>query len=401
MHRQRMTTTLAAGLSLAIAGSMVGTPGTPLRMQAAQVSGSAAGLPRELTDAELWRLMTDFAEPGGGFHADNFTSNEAGVAYVAAELATRRPGGAYLGVGPEQNFSYIVALRPEIAFIVDIRRQAVVQHLLFKALFELSDDRVDFLSRLFSVPRADVAPGAPLEVIWKSIPRGPGADRERYLRNRADVQSHLLKTRRLPLPAEDLASLDYVYNSFFTLGPTINYAGTQPRLTTGGMDFERLSLAEDGQGIRRSFLATEEAFQSVKRMHARNLIVPVQGDFGGPTTLRAIGDYLRTRGSVVNAFYISNVEQYLFGRSSAPATDVNGGWRNFYGNLATLPIDAASVLVRAPLLSAPRGGVRRPSTPALCAIAPFLAAVNASRVATLEQARQCASGQPGASRHSY
>ena len=47
-------------------------------------------------------------------------------------------GGAYLGVGPEQNFNYIAAIRPAITVIFDIRQQAVMQHLLFKALFELS-----------------------------------------------------------------------------------------------------------------------------------------------------------------------------------------------------------------------------------------------------------------------
>jgi hypothetical protein len=83
-----------------------------------------------LSNAEFRRLMTDFAETSGNFHSDNFTSNENGAAFVAAELAARKPGGAYIGVGPEQNFTYIAALRPQLAFIVDIRRQAVIQHLL-------------------------------------------------------------------------------------------------------------------------------------------------------------------------------------------------------------------------------------------------------------------------------
>ena len=34
----------------------------------------------------------------------------------------RSAGGVYIGVGPEQNFTYIAA-RPEMAFIVDIRRE--------------------------------------------------------------------------------------------------------------------------------------------------------------------------------------------------------------------------------------------------------------------------------------
>src|SRR5205085_4518908 len=49
-------------------------------------------------------------------------------------------------------FTYIAKIRPRIAFIVDIRRQAMIQHLMYKALFHLSPTRTDFLSRLLSKP---------------------------------------------------------------------------------------------------------------------------------------------------------------------------------------------------------------------------------------------------------
>ena len=49
-------------------------------------------------------------------------------------------GGVYVGVGPNQNFTYIAAIRPELAFIVDIRRQNLLEHLLFKVLTEKSDE---------------------------------------------------------------------------------------------------------------------------------------------------------------------------------------------------------------------------------------------------------------------
>jgi hypothetical protein len=348
----------------------------------------APSLPSALSDTEFRRLITDFAEPGGMFHSDNFTSNEPGFALAAAELAARRPGGAYLGVGAEQNFSYIVAVRPEIAFIVDIRRQAVIQHLLFKALFELSDDRAEFLARLFSVPRPGVARDAPIEVIWKSIPRGPGSDRERYARNLVDVQAQM-KTRGLELDAGDTAALEYVYKAFFTLGPAIDYGGFQEKLSTGNTDFAALSQAVDDKGVPRSFLAADASFQTVKAMQQRNLIVPVQGDFAGPKTLRAIGDYLRAHGTAVNVFYISNVEQYLFGGTPTrfKDIDVNGGWQNFYRNLAALPADASTALLRIASLGASRANVRRRS--ALCPLLPFLAAVDAGRVTSQSQAVAC------------
>ena len=55
-----------------------------------------------------------------------------------------------MGVGPEQNFSYIAALKPSMAFIVDIRHGNLDVHLMYKALFEMSDNRAEFVSRLFS-----------------------------------------------------------------------------------------------------------------------------------------------------------------------------------------------------------------------------------------------------------
>jgi hypothetical protein len=90
---------------------------------------AAAQLPSRLTDSEFRTLMS-MSEPGGLFVvANNFTSNEMVLSEMVANLTVAHDtGGVYLGVGPEQNFSYIAAVRPRMAFLVDIRRQAIVQH---------------------------------------------------------------------------------------------------------------------------------------------------------------------------------------------------------------------------------------------------------------------------------
>src|SRR5438477_826864 len=120
------------------------------------VGQSAQELPIRLSDQEFWKLVTDFSEKGGYFLSDNFVSNERLFQHALTELKRDREGaGAYLGVGPEQNFTYIVALKPRVAFIFDIRRQNMIQHLMYKALFDLSADRAEFLSRLFSRARPD------------------------------------------------------------------------------------------------------------------------------------------------------------------------------------------------------------------------------------------------------
>src|SRR5262252_6962732 len=112
---------------------------------------AALPLPAQLSDAEFWRIVSNSSEPGGGFISENLVSNELGYPYIIPSLMERVPaGGAYLGVGPEQNFTYMAAIHPSIAFIVDIRRQNMIEHLLYKAIFELSTNRQEFLSRLFA-----------------------------------------------------------------------------------------------------------------------------------------------------------------------------------------------------------------------------------------------------------
>jgi hypothetical protein len=345
---------------------------------APSTSAQGAALPNRLTNAEFWQLSRTYEEPGGKYHSDNFTSNEPGMAETASLLSERLNGGVYIGVGPEQNFSYIVAIKPDLAFIVDIRRQAVIQHLMFKALFELSATRAEFISRLFSRRRPPGPAGAPIQRIWEALPPKAESDGDLYSRNRSDIENLLVKVRGIPLTADELTSLDYVYRAFYTLGPAINYAGYQPKLTTGNVDFEKLSVAADKTGVLRSFLGSEENFKFIKAMHERNLIVPVEADIAGPRAVRGIGDYVRARGARITAFYISNIEQYLFGRSAAPETDINGGFKGFYDNLATLPVDTTSLVVR---------GYARSS--ATCVVNDLLKAVAAGRVKTFSQAQKC------------
>src|SRR5262245_42724737 len=111
---------------------------------------AADTLPRELTDDAFWRLVSDFSEEAGFFRFE-YMSNEQQFQFVIPRLKEKRtPGGVYLGVGPEQNFTYIAAVQSKMAFIFDIRRHNLIEHLIYKAIFEMSSDRVDFLSRLFS-----------------------------------------------------------------------------------------------------------------------------------------------------------------------------------------------------------------------------------------------------------
>src|SRR5205809_261700 len=111
--------------------------------------GQSAGLPDQITDPEFWRMVTDFSELQGLYTGDNWISNEASIQDVIPPLRQlTKPGGIYIGVGPEQNFTYMWALQSKMGFIIDIRRQNMLNVLLFKALFEISPDRADFVSHL-------------------------------------------------------------------------------------------------------------------------------------------------------------------------------------------------------------------------------------------------------------
>jgi hypothetical protein len=128
------------------------------------VSGSrfcrrAAGLPAQISDAEFSRMVSEFSEPSGIYPHDNWVSNEEATQSVIPALKQIvKPGGVYIGVAPEQNFTYIAALQARLAFIVDIRRQNLLEMLLYKALFELAPNRADFVPLLFSRNRLETAP---------------------------------------------------------------------------------------------------------------------------------------------------------------------------------------------------------------------------------------------------
>src|SRR5262249_22795893 len=98
-------------------------------------------------------LSARLSEPGGYFDSDNLISNETSYLHVIGKLRELGvSGGVYIGVGPDQNFSYIARIRPRLAIMIDIRRDNLLQHLLFKALFAHSRNRVEYLCNFFGKP---------------------------------------------------------------------------------------------------------------------------------------------------------------------------------------------------------------------------------------------------------
>jgi hypothetical protein len=251
------------------------------------------------------------------------------------------PQSAYIGVGPEQNFTYIAAIRPRLAVIIDVRRGNLQLHLMYKALFELSDTRSAFVSRLFgrNVPK-QIAPTAKASELFDAI-----EDLEPKRSAEADfaaIERQLTARDGLAVAPDDLAAIRQLFDTFWERGPEISY-GPDSFI---GMPAYSDVMRQTHAGKERSFLASEASFLIVKDLESRNLVVPVVGNLAGPKTIRAIGDYVRAHGATVGAMYVSNVEQYQVGDRSWPA---------FCGNVRSLPLTEASTFIRSNFINSTSG----------------------------------------------
>ena len=304
--------------------------------------------------AEFGRIVKEFSEPGGSFRSDNFVSNETSYLYIVDRLKELgATGGAYIGVGPEQNFTYIAKIRPQIAFIVDIRRQAVIQHLMFKALFHLAETRTKFLSLLFSKPILGTGPGpdAPAEDLLAYFAK-TATDYAVFTRNLDLIRTTITRDFHVAIDARDRAMLAYVYAAFRNDNLDLRYQsggysgyrgfGRYGYMTRGSWGyfptFADLVLQPDLHGKLGSFLAIRKDYEFVRAMQENNRIIPVVGDFAGTKALAAVADFLKNNGYAVTAFYTSNVEQYLFSE---------GEFEAFAKNVGLFPITEKSLFIRA------------------------------------------------------
>jgi hypothetical protein len=309
---------------------------------AAPVAPKPLALPDRLSDADFWNLIQELSEPDGYFRSDNLLSNEVWLQYVIPDLlAVAKPGRVYMGVGPEQNFTYIAALKPAMVFITDVRRANLDLHLMYKALFELSADRAEFVGRLFSRQRPDgLTATSSVREIFQAYAAIPG-DKDLYAANYKAIIDHLQKTHGFALDPQDAPGIEYVYDYFFKFGPDLTYWMSGGAGRGGGFrnspTYADLMVATDESGTLRGYLASEENFHVLKTLHTKNLFVPVVGNFAGPKALRAVGAWLKRHNATLAAFYLSNVEQYL---------NMDGIWMDFCRNASELPIDESSQFIR-------------------------------------------------------
>jgi hypothetical protein len=329
----------------------------------------SAGLPSEISDKDFWRMIVDFSERGGDFSNENFVSNELQYQDVIPALkVTTRPGGVYIGVGPEQNFTYVSVLQSKLAFVIDIRRQNMLELLMYKALFVMSPNRTDFVSNLFSrVLPVGLDTKATPAVLFAAVD-GARADPDLLAKNLQAIKGYMT-AHGYQLSNEDVKTIEKVYQAFFRLGPRITYdsgnaAGVGAR---GFANYSRLMSTTDITGRNSSFLANEENYLYVREMQRKNLIVPLVGDFAGPAVIHNVARYLTERKATVGVFYISNVETYLDDAQK----------QAFYVNVTTLPVDTSSMFIRH-ILGNPARGLTwwRPGMSNVSTVAPMTAFIN-------------------------
>src|SRR5262249_15439371 len=150
----------------------------------------------------------EFSEEDGVFRSDNLLSNETTFQYIIPKLLkTTKQGRVYLGVGPEQNFTYIAALKPTMAIIIDIRHGNLDVHLMYKALFELSKDRADFVSRLFSRKRPEgLTENSSVSDIFNAYLAADGSQ-DLFEANLKAIQDVLIKKHGFPLTSGDIEGI--------------------------------------------------------------------------------------------------------------------------------------------------------------------------------------------------
>jgi hypothetical protein len=301
-----------------------------------RVDGSTAA---EQASPSFATSVATLSERGGYFDTDNLISNERSYLQVVSDLKRRAVhGGAYIGVGPDQNFSYISEVRPTVAFIIDVRRDNLLLHLLFKALFELSETRIEYLSSLTGRPLPPASSGwrqAPIDRLVGYIDK-TAASNDAITARRQRIEDALRRTG-VPLSSEDFQTIAAFHRRFIDDGLALrfNSTGRPPQLYYP--TYRDLLLETDASGNQVNYLASEDSFQFVRLLQTRDRIVPVVGDISGPTALQAVGRAIATRGERLTAFYVSNVEFYLFGQ---------GAYSRFVTNLRGIPRNKGAVLIR-------------------------------------------------------
>jgi hypothetical protein len=220
--------------------------------------------------------------------------------------------------------------------MIDIRRDNMLMHLMFKALFQRSANRLEYLARWTgrTVP-PDVRSwdNASIDSILARIDSLPVDT------TGIETDSILATVRRygVPLQLTDTSNIRRFHGEFTRQGLDLRFTSTGRAPRYYYPTLRQLILERDLEGTRAGYLATEAGWRIVKDLESRDRIIPVVGNLAEHQAFPAIGREVAARGERVSALYVSNVEMYLWR---------DGSFGTFAANAARLPRNANSVIIR-------------------------------------------------------
>jgi hypothetical protein len=286
-----------------------------------------------------WRRLTrSLSETGGAFFSDNLVSNESSYLQPADALRRLPKGMVYVGVGPEQTFSYLALLEPALAVIVDVRRDNARLHFLYKALFEQAASRAEWLSLLLGRPFVSdpiLGPDASVDDVVSHVERSlPSAVSFEAAHNK--VLGRMQNALGPSLSLREARRIRRMHVGFYRRQLEITFQLKSPSRKTYPT-LRQLLVARSPEGRQLGFLSSDHAYQTVRRLHLQHRVLPVVADLTGSHAFAAVADQLRRWQLQVGVLYVSNVEQYVFEERR---------WDRWIRNLQNLPLAPGAAVLR-------------------------------------------------------
>lgn len=276
-------------------------------------------------DVRFDSIVRALSEPDAGPGADNLVTNEDSFTRICGAIERQVvPDEVYIGVGPDQNFTYIAHARPSLAFIVDYRRRNLLLHLFHQALFALSRDRIAYLSRLTARrPNRPVGPKSTAAELVESF--------DDAAIDRGFLEATATEIARFLRPLGLIGESEWA--ALATIGAKLAGPGMNARFLALPMypSFGRLI------GTGAHMLSEESLYRRVRDRQLAERVIPVVGDLAGTKAMPALADWLRTKRLRVGMIYLSDVEFFLLR---------NGAFARFLANLDRIPWAHGAMLAR-------------------------------------------------------
>ncbi|WP_422772381.1 hypothetical protein ACN28C_04875 [Plantactinospora sp. WMMC1484] len=269
------------------------------------------GMPHPAFDDAVRRSLHTAVEPSN-YRLDCFVTNELAYNDVLTRCWPTGTTGGYVGVGPCQNLTYVGALRPRCAVIVDSRLDNVLLHLIFKLIMERATNPVEYLATLLSRQIGAPSPGQGPDFLISAVEAGP-ASAELFDANLKWLTTEL--SGRWPLTEMHQARVAALYEEFFRRQLDITNVDAP---TAANLDeaptLREVIRARTSRGVNLHFLTDSDRYDYVRQMHLDGRIIPILGNVGTAETVDRVNELLRTHDEALATLYVSNVEEHVLVR---------------------------------------------------------------------------------------